>query len=323
MPARQNILLLSAGRRVELLRAFKRELALRESSASVFATDLKPSLAAACKVADNAFAMPRVTEAGYTEKLLELCLRENVGLVVPTIDTELLGLAQARSTFASHGINVVISDERVIRSCRDKRLTSDLFKALDISSPRIMERHMLTFPCFAKPYDGSRSIGAVKLAQASDLTNAMQSDLKLMFMEYIDSSHEEYTVDAYYDRNGMLQCMVPRHRLEVRDGEISKGITRRNEVYDYLLPRLSRLKGARGCLTIQLFAKPDTHSFAASEINPRFGGGFPLSYAAGADFPGWLIDEYLYGKSIAFCESWESDLLMLRYDEQVIVRNAF
>ena len=318
----RNILLLSAGRRVELLKAFKREVQARGLTSAVFATDLKPNNSAACQLADQFFTMPRVTDDGYMDELLELCIREGVSLIIPTIDTELLGLAKARARFAELGIHVVISDADLVDVCRDKRLTAKLFDTLDVATPQLMDVNQLTFPCFAKPYDGSRSIGAAKLMAASDLTSSMREDPKLMFMEYIDRAYDEYTVDAYFDRLGQLKCLVPRHRLEVRDGEISKGVTRKNYVYNYLLNRLTKVSGARGCLTVQLFAHPQTLRYAALEINPRFGGGYPLSYASGANYPGWLIDEYILGRDISFFDGWETNLLMLRYDAQVLIHDA-
>ena len=113
--------------------------------------------------------------------------------------------------------------------------------------------------------------------------------------------------------------MVPRERIEVRAGEVSKGVTRKYEVYNYLLPACKRLEGGRGCLTIQVFADLDRNSFYGLEINPRFGGGYPLSYSAGANYPRWLISEYLLGDEIEFYDQWESDLLMLRYDAKTLV----
>lgn len=317
-----NVLLLSAGRRVELIKAFMQELHLRDLNSLMFATDLKPEMSAACQLADQAFALPRVTASGYMEELLALCLEHKVGLVVPTIDTELLGLSEQRDRFAAEGIDLVISDEALVRVCRDKRITAQLFNSVGIDVPKILDRQQLTFPCFAKPYDGSRSVGAAKLSQAADLSDGMRDDPKLMFMEFIDQTFEEYTVDAYYDRMGVLKCLVPRHRLEVRDGEINKGVTRQHHVYEYLVGKLARINGARGCLTIQLFAHPNEKRYAALEINPRFGGGFPLSYAAGANYPGWLIDEYLLHKEIGFSDSWTPNLMMLRYDAHVLVSDV-
>ena len=314
--------MLSAGRRVELIKAFKQELQLRGLHSLMLATDLKPKMSAACQMADQAFTLPRVTAIDYMDELLALCLEHKVGLVVPTIDTELLGLAEQRDRFAAEGVELVISDEALVRVCRDKRLTAQLFNSVGIDVPKILDRQQLTFPCFAKPYDGSRSVGAAKLSQAADLSDGMRDDPKLMFMEFIDQTFEEYTVDAYYDRMGVLKCVVPRHRLEVRDGEINKGVTRKHHVYEYLFEKLAKIKGARGCLTVQLFAHPQEKRYAALEINPRFGGGYPLSYAAGANYPGWLIDEYLLQKEIGYFDLWTPDLMMLRYDAHVLVSNA-
>ena len=315
-----NVLLLSAGRRVELVEAFKIEIAARKLGGRVCATDLQPHLSAACQIADRAFKAPRGTDPSYIDFLLETCLAEGIRLVVPTIDTELLLLASSRTRFAEAGVHLIISDESLVALCRDKRKTSDLFTQLGIDIPRIYERSAITFPCFAKPYDGSCSVGAALLPRSDALTPAMFDDEKMMFMEYIDPTHIEFTVDVYYDRMGQLKCAVPRQRIEVRGGEVSKGATRRHFVYEYLLPRLAKLRGARGCITVQVFANETIGRFAALEINPRFGGGYPLSYSAGANYPGWLIDEYLLGREIKFFDKWENNLLMLRYDAKVLVR---
>lgn len=315
-----NLLILSCGRRVELVQAFKTELKARLPGARVLATDLKPETSAACHAADRAFTAPPVTDPRYHDFLLDLCRREGIGLVVPTIDTELLGLAQNRARFASQGVELVISSESLVSACRDKRLTSNIFTNIGIDVPPIHERNALAFPCFAKPYDGSRSVGAMFLPDAESVKQSTLDDPKMMFMEFVDSSHQEYTVDAYYDRLGALKCIVPRERLEVRDGEVSKGVTRKNYVYHYLTDKLSKVKGARGCITFQLFAKFEGPRYAAIEINPRFGGGFPLTYAAGGNYPGWLVDEYLLGRNIEAFDKWESDLLMLRYDAKILVR---
>jgi carbamoyl-phosphate synthase large subunit len=314
-----NVLILAAGRRVELVQAFQAELSARLPGAGVFATDLRPELSSACQVADRAFALPRVDDASYADALLRLCEKNQIGLVVPTIDTELLLLAAERARFEAHGVHLAISDFALISDCRDKRRTAALFEGIGIGSPKIYPRDAVRFPAFAKPYDGSSSIGAVALLSAESLTPALLADEKLMFMEFIGPDHVEYTVDAYYDRTGTLTCLVPRQRLEVRSGEVSKGVTRGGQLYDFLLPRLARVSGGRGCLTIQLFVNHQERTCAGIEINPRFGGGFPLTHAAGAAYPGWLIDEYLLDRKLEFFDGWKRNLLMLRYDAKVLV----
>lgn len=322
MNLKKNILILSAGRRVELLEAFQNEVRTRGLPSRLLATDLRPDLSAACQIADEAIAVPRVTDPAYMEILLDLCLKYEVGLVVPTIDTELLDLARNRAHFSDYGIHIVISDESLIRICRDKRKTARFFSSLGMGTPKIYEKTTLTFPCFVKPYDGSRSVGAALINSQNSVTSTMLADPKLMFMEFIDGSYQEYTVDTYYNRTGQLKCLVPRQRLEVRDGEVSKGITRRGELYSYLQERISRVRGARGCLTWQIFASESFDRYAAIEINPRFGGGYPLAYASGAAYPGWLIDEYILDREVNLFEGWEDNLMMLRYDAKILVHNA-
>ena len=314
-----NVLILSAGRRVELLEAFKAELRYRFPESSVFAVDMNPGLSSACQVADACFTVPPATVSGYIDNLLNLCVERKVGLVIPTIDTELIVLAQEVNRFAAYGIHVIVSEIPLIRASMDKRITAFLFDEIGMDSPEIYSSDSIKFPCFAKPYNGSCSLGALTVHSKDKLTKEMIADESMMFMQLVDNSYTEFTVDAYYDRGGELRCFVPRQRIEVRAGEISKGVTRKNLVYEYLNFFLPLIKGARGCITLQLFASLVEKRFYAIEINPRFGGGYPLSYSAGANYPGWLIDEYLLNKSISFFDDWEADLLMLRYDAKVLV----
>lgn len=318
---RNNILILSAGRRVELVQDFQSEAKRFSESMKVFTADLLPHMSSACHVSDGAFAVPMIADDTYIDSILELALSQNIGLIIPTIDTELLKLAHARDKFEEAGIHIVISDSELITVCRDKRLTINLFADYGIDTPEIYDRDNLTFPCFAKPYDGSRAVGAARLDKPSDLTAEMAANPKLMFSRLIDIENEfsEFTVDMYYDRQGRLKCAIPRERLEVRSGEVSKGITRKNALYRILLEKMSVLKGARGCITAQFFMSKTDDRLYGIEINPRFGGGFPLTYAAGGNYPGWLIREYLLGEEIPFTDDWEDKLMMLRYDAKVLV----
>jgi carbamoyl-phosphate synthase large subunit len=318
MSGKINVLILSAGRRVELVQAFQQALR-RHFPGRVFTTDSNPELSAACHISDDSFKAPRVTSPEYMEFLLDLCHAKKIGIVIPTIDTELLVLSNNLSRFKDAGVNLVISDPDLVTACRDKRLTAELFTKLGVDQPTIYERDALTFPCFCKPYDGSCSIGAKAILSAEMLSNELLDDNKNIFMELIGKNFSEYTADVYYTDSGRLCCLVPRERIEVRGGEVSKGATRRDFVYYYLLEKFRNLKGARGCITIQVFFNPETQAIKALELNPRFGGGYPLAHIAGADYPEFLVREYLLKEDIEFYDSWENDLLMLRYDAKVIV----
>lgn len=317
---RNNILILSAGRRVELVQAFQKDLKLSFPHAMVFCTDMTPELSAACQIADGYFKVPRVTSDDYIEVLEKVCLENNVGLVIPTIDTELLLLSNSRKYFLDIGVHLVISSPDFTLSCRDKRETAKFFTLHNIEQPMIYDKDNLSYPCFCKPYDGSCSVGAFVINDKSELTDTIYNNHKNMYMELVPKTFSEYTVDCYYTDNGELISLVPRKRLEVRGGEVSKGITKKNFVYDYLLPKLRDVPGARGCITFQFFVNENSAEIKGLEINPRFGGGYPLSYDAGAQFPKWLIEEYLLNKTPIFYGDWEPELTMLRYDAKVLIR---
>ena len=136
-------------------------------------------------------------------------------------------------------------------------------------------------------------------------------------MEYIRGTYIEYTCDLYFDKNSKLKCIVPRERLQTRAGEVSKGITRKNFICDQLFDKLSILIGAKGCITLQCFANLDSQELIIIEINPRFGGGIPLTLKSGAEYIEWIIMEYFLNQEIDFYDNWTNDLLMLRYDENI------
>lgn len=140
-------------------------------------------------------------------------------------------------------------------------------------------------------------------------------------MEYVDKAiYKEFTVDMYYGNDGMVKSIVPRQRIEIRAGEINKGVTRKNSIIAYLRSRLGHLEGVRGVICLQLFYDETSGDIKAIEINPRFGGGYPLSYEAGANYIEYLIREYLLGQNLEYDESWKDNFLMLRYDAAVFTQ---
>jgi len=313
----------SVGRRVSLIQAFHKEAAILSKNLKIFTVDSNPELSSACQIYKQYFKVPRISSQYYVNALIEIALRNKIKLIIPTIDTELLILSENKMNFTQHGIDVLISDLELIRNCRDKRKTHQLFNEKGIKTAKYIDIDNPTFPIFVKPFDGSRSKDIQLIKDSSQMTESILNDNKLMFLEYLDlKEHFEFTVDLYYDRNSELKCIVPRERIEVRDGEVSKGITRKNHILPFIKERFSSLSGAHGCITLQLFNNILTNDIIGIEINPRFGGGYPLSYLAGANFPRWIIEEYFFNKRIEYFDEWEENLLMLRYDAEVLVHDS-
>jgi len=316
----RNILITSAGKRVSLVKIFQQELKARYPEGKVYTVDLNPPMAPAAIVSDGSFLVPRVTDTNYIPSLLEICLKHDIGVVIPTIDTELIPLASAKELFKKNGITLLVPDLDFVKICRDKRNTNQFFADKNIRIPRQFDKANLQFPVFAKPYDGSLSKDIYLIHEEADLTTAILDNPKLLFMEYINPSEfKEFTVDLYYGSDNQVKGIVPRERIEIRAGEINKGYTRKNEIVSFLKERLNYLPGVVGCICLQLFFNDQTKDIVGIEINPRFGGGFPLSYHAGANYAGYIIQEYISCMNITYSDSWLDNTLMLRHDQEVIV----
>ena len=316
----QNILITSAGRRVGLVNSFITELHKLSPHFKVYTADSNPLWSSACRISDQFFAIPKIDSGDYLSKILTLCIENHIKLIIPTIDTELEILSSAKKIFKDNDIDIIVSDRHLINMCRDKRNTVELFEKLGINVPNSIDKYNPTFPLFIKPYDGSLSKDLYHIKSKDELTIDIMNNSKLMFMEYINPFYfQEYTIDAYFDKNNYLKCLVPRCRIEVRGGEISKGRTEKKFFYDILKKKLNYIKGAIGCLTFQFFIAKDSHEIIGIEINPRFGGGFPLSYAAGANYPQFIIKEYFLNENIPFFDEWIENRVMLRYDSEIIL----
>jgi carbamoyl-phosphate synthase large subunit len=314
--SRRNVLLSSAGRRVSLL-GFLQD-AVSAYGGRVVATDMSP-LSSAFHRADAGELVPRCTDPEFVPVMLDLCERHDIGLVVPTIDTELPVLAGARERFAEVGTRAVVAPPAAIDICSDKRRTHDWlvaegFPTVAQGTPAevLAAPDDWRFPLIAKPARGSASIGVKRIDGAEDLVGAADD----VVVQALAPGHE-YTVDVYVDLGGTVVEAVPRRRIEVRAGEVSKGRTERHGAAMKVARRVAeRLDGLRGPMNVQIFC--DGEDVNVIEINPRFGGGYPLAHHAGARFAQWLVDETIGGKSIR-SEGWTEGLVMLRYDAEVII----
>ena len=314
----KNILISCAGRRVELVQLWKKELNnLFGKKFFVFTNDINPKLSSACAIADKSFEICSVTHDDYLDELLKKCISNRIGIVIPTIDVELIPLSRNRDFFAEKGINILISDISLINICRNKNLTKDFFLSLGINSPAILNKNNLSYPLIIKPFDGSSSEGIKKIKDHSELSDIDLINENNIFQHCLPSNWIEYSVDLLYDNSGNLICCVPRQRIATRAGEISKGITRKNKLYGLIVKKFKYLYGARGPLTLQIFSDPTGSEFSAIEINARFGGGYPMSYLSGANYPKLILEENFLNIQPKFIDNWYPNKLYLRHDNTI------
>jgi carbamoyl-phosphate synthase large subunit len=310
-----NILITSAGRRVSLVKSFQDTIKKFNKNGKVYTTDMNPSLSSACQVSDGYMTVPRVTDINYLSILKKYCIDNNISIVVPTIDTELSILAEARDEFEKDGISIAISSKEICDIFYLKDTTEEFFVTNSLDTPReIQDIKDCNYPIFAKLNNSSCSIGAT-IVYTSEHAQELSQDKNYIFQEYIQG--DEYTVDVFVDKKGNVISVVPRLRIEVRAGEVNKAQAIKDKtIIDAIKNLCSKLKGAYGCITIQLFKTDERIVFI--EINPRFGGGYPLSYLSGANFAEYLIKDYL-GEELEYKEDWKDNLIMLRYDAEVLV----
>jgi carbamoyl-phosphate synthase large subunit len=317
-----SVLLTSGGRRVALVRSFQRAVRDRWPGAQVIVADAT-ELSSAWRVADQGVVVPRCDSADYVPALLEIVRRHRIRALVPLIDTELLVLARHREEFSRAGCEAVVSDPAVVEISRDKASTAAHFRELGFRAPATFPPAILSrpdaveFPVFLKPRAGSSSIGAHRIDDAGELKHDLGRAPDSIVQEMLTG--KEYTIDVFSDGTRRVRCAVPRLRIETRAGEISKGRTVKHPVLIDAAARLvNALGGCRGCVTLQCFFEEGQEP-VFFEANLRFGGGYPLSDAAGARFPEWTLD-LVDGKDVPSFDAWEDGLCMLRYDDAVFFR---
>ncbi len=314
-----GILFTCAGRRVALVRAFAEALADVGLAGPLVAADVTPA-AAALHVADVAEIVPPVRSAGYVDRLLEVVRRHAIRLVVPLTDLDLVALAAQAGRFAERGCTVMIGPESIVRACRDKIAFHKLVAGAGLPSIRTVSlaafRAAPFFPCFVKPVGGSAAVGTARVDDERALAAHVRTfGEALLVQEVVEGS--EYTVDVFRRRDGVVVAVVPRQRLEIRAGEVARGVTVNDPgLIGAALRLVDHLPGLWGAFNIQCRRPPGGEAYVF-ELNPRFGGGAPLSIAAGVNLPRLLIDEVL-GRPAEPCVGRFTDgLLMLRYDDAI------
>jgi len=320
---RQVRLLFScAGRRVELINAFWRagqNLGIRPV---IHTADADPLFAASC-ISDCAHQIPATRSPAYVPALLKIVKKYQIDLLIPLLDLELLKLARARHAFERLGCGVLISSSSVVQTCQDKLRMFEFFERHDIDTPQTWlsnQIHKLgnhRFPYFLKPRQGSASQGNFVIRTKADLKMLAQQFPDAIIQEFVAGI--EHTLDVYTGYDGRPRCVVPRRRIEVRGGEVTKARTVKHDGIIKTGVRVAEaLAECVGLITIQLIVTPRGR-IRVIEVNPRFGGGVPLAIRAGADFPKWLLAEWLGRRPRIQLDQFQNNLTMLRFHQSFFI----
>lgn len=313
-----RILFTSVGRRVELVQSFRTAAQKACLQLEIIGADISLS-APALFFCDRKVRTPRISDPEYIPFLTEYCEGNGIDALIPTIDTDLQILAENKELFGN--TRVIVSSADAIRICRDKRLTGEFFKKAGVDYPQPVDdykKYDKGYPAFIKPKDGSSSINAYKVSDSSELET-----LSKMVPDYIVQPFirgKEYTVDVFCDFNGIPIYITPRIRLAVRSGEVLKTqICQDKRIISEVEAIVAAFKPC-GPMTIQLIRETASGKDYYIEINPRFGGGAPLSIKAGADSSEALLRLLMgercdyYGKKVA-----KDGEIYSRFDQSILV----
>jgi len=277
-----RILVTGAGRRVELLKAFRQAALVLNRELKIYGADMAGT-APALLYCDETRRVAAMRDPAYISQLLEICRNDEIDLLIPTIDTDLLILSENRERFETIGTKVLISRSEMIRICRDKNLTSRFFVDCGLKAPMPVNDYRAYtsgYPAFIKPKDGSSSINAFKVKDETELAEYAGRIDDYVIQPFVDGT--EYTIDIFCDLEGNPISIVPRERMAVRAGEVLKTKICMDEKMIREAKRLIEVFRPCGPITVQLIREKTTGDDYYIEINPRFGGGAPLSMKAGA-----------------------------------------
>lgn len=316
-----NIMILSAGTRNSIVRYFRRALG---GSGRVIATDMSP-LAPALYEADGYYIVPPVGEPGYMDRICDICRKEAVNAVLSLIDPELSLLARYSERLQAMGITVIGSLYELCERSLNKMHQFRWMKAHgfpcaesydDIARfRRDYAEGKIAFPVFVKPVCGSASVSISKADDMETLEFLWRRNEGLMIQKFLNG--QEIGADVYVDMiSGEVVSIFSKKKLKMRAGETVSSVSFKDEKLFALLKDLAEKAGFSGPLDIDLFEIDG--EYYISDVNPRFGGGYPHAYECGVDHMKMIL-ENLSGRAnpVTIGQYEEKTYMMKAYDVSV------
>ncbi|MBQ8592507.1 MAG: ATP-grasp domain-containing protein [Lachnospiraceae bacterium] len=316
-----NLLILSAGTRNKVVQYFKQECAEGDR---IIATDCS-NLAPAVYEADKFYLVPRINHPDYLNIILDICKKEEIAGVLSLIDPELSLIAKHRAQFETIGTKVIVPDYELVETCFNKYDMYKLLCKLQIPTAKCyMQKEVfyeeksqgkIAYPVFVKPVTGSASMHINKVSSDEELNVLCSMYDDLMIQEFMDG--QEYGADVYIDMiTGKVSTIFVKEKIKMRAGETDKSISVKDEQLFELIQRFVETCGFKGIIDIDIFKVNGV--YYVSEVNPRFGGGYPHAYESGVNVP-QLIMKNLRGEvTDPSIGAYRENICMMKYNEIMI-----
>lgn len=318
-----NILILSCGTRNKIIQYFKKELG---NQGLVMATDCS-KLAPALYDADKYFIVPRMDEVGYLDEILSICKKNNIKAVLSLIDPELSLLAKHKEKFLEIGTTPIVSDYEVVELCFNKYSMYEFLVENNFNTIRSyiskeefykdVEKGIINYPVFVKPMDGSASININKVTSKEEIELLFKRFDNLMIQEFMDGI--EYGIDAYIDMfSNEPVAIFTKQKVKMRAGETDKSVSIKDEkLFKFIMDFIKKV-GFKGIIDIDVFKVKD--EYYISEVNPRFGGGYPHAFECGVNIPRMIIDNINNNVNQSIIGQYDEDVYLMKYNEVKIYK---
>lgn len=316
-----NILILSAGTRNKIVQYFKKTLG---ENGKVIATDMS-TIAPAIYEADKYYIVPRITEPGYIDIILDICKKENISGVLSLIDPELSLLAENEDKFKAVGTTVIGSSYELCERALDKMQMFEWLRSHGYNCAKSyvdkneffadVKTGKANYPVFVKPVRGSASIAISKVFDNETVDLLFNHSDNLMIQEYLDG--QEIGADCYIDLlSGKLVSVFTKKKIVMRAGETDKSVSFKDEKLFELIKRFVNESGWRGQIDIDIFEI--NGEYFISEVNPRFGGGYPHAYECGADHMKLIVNNLNGIANFDVIGNYKENVYMMKYNEIMI-----
>lgn len=313
-----NFLILAAGTRNKIVQYFKRTF---DGIGNVIATDMS-TLGPAIYDADKYYIVPPITESGYIELILDICKKESIDGVLSLIDPELSLLSANEEKFKTVGTTIIGSPYDLCEMALDKMRMYEWLKMHDYKCARswidketfykAVEAGEVTYPVFIKPYRGSASISISKAYDKETVDVRFAHEDDLMIQEFLNG--REIGADVYVDMiSGEVVSIFTKNKIKMRAGETDKAVSFKDSALFDLIETFVMEAGFRGQIDIDIFEIDG--QYYISEVNPRFGGGYPLAYECGVDHMKLILENLRGNANKKIIGAYEEGIYMMKYNE--------
>lgn len=314
-----NLLILSPGRRVEIVEYFKETF--HAVGRKVYTLDMSP-YAPALYSGDEFFRIDKDFNhlESYIDQILDICKEKNVSVILTLIDPELVLLSDYKERFESLGIKLILSDLDFIKQTFDKfgfyntyKNTIKLVETVGSYEDAIEKINSgeWSYPLFAKLRDGSASIGIKKIAAPNDF-EGVKENKQYIYQPFIDGT--EYGVDVYFDMiSGDLVSVFMKKKISMRAGETDKAVSVKSDKVLDEIKKLNNIEGLYGPIDVDVFVSNYGEVYV-NEINPRFGGGHPHAYGCGVNFMKLILNNLEGRKNEPVFNNYKAGVMMLKYN---------